>query len=274
MSKIEEFLNALVIVDTETTGVDESADIIEFSASFPMGMNETIDEIGNYTVRYKPTTPVPPEASAIHFITNEDLEECGSYSDDIENINELLNTRRFFIAHNAEFDRLKIEQNHKRCQKPLPEELADKDAWICTLRFAKKMFGENMEFSNFTLSYLWFKFELYKECNYKVQPHSARDDVYMCLKVLQKLVDLAVESGIIDPTFDIGSQIVNFCNQPTEFTVMPFGKHKGMPMSELPLNYMEWMIEKSDILNDTLPTFDKDLAYTFEREFSRRFDLE
>ena len=87
------------------------------------------------------------------------------------------------------------------------------------------------------------------------------------------LLNIAIEKGIIDPTYEIGSQIVEYCNQPTEFKVMPFGKHKGMPIFELPLNYMEWMVEKSDILNDTLPTFDRDLAYTFEQEFARRLDL-
>lgn len=273
MNNIENFLSNIVVLDTETTGVDDSADIIEFSSSFPMGSNEVLGGISNYTVRFKPLTPCPPEASAIHFITNEDLEECGSYADSIELINELMMTRRFFVAHNASFDRLKMIENHKRHNSPLPDELQDEDAWICTLRFAKKMFSEDMDYKNFTLSYLWFKYELYKECEGKIQPHSAEDDVFMCYKVLEKLLALAVESGIIDPSYDIGSQIVEYCNRPTEFTVMPFGKHKGMPMNELPLNYMEWMVEKSDILNEEHPTFDRDLAFTFEQEFARRFDL-
>ena len=273
MNHIENFFENLAVLDTETTGVDDTADIIEFSISFPMGSGETIQEIANFTDRYKPIQDVPPEASAIHFITNEDLVDCGAYTDSVPTINELMSTRRFFVGHNVSFDRLKLIENHDRSGQPMPAELQDEDAWICTLRFAKKMFGEDLSFKNFTLTYLWFKFELYKECNYQIKPHSAEDDVFMCYKVLEKLLEISVEAGIIDTSYDIGSQIVNYCNQPTEFKVMPFGKHKGMPMNELPLNYMEWMIEKSDILNDQLPTFDRDLAYTFEQEFARRFDL-
>lgn len=273
MDYIQNFFENLAVLDTETTGVDETADIIEFSISFPMGSGESIQEIMNFTDRYKPIQSVPPEASAIHFITDEDLVDCGSYSDSIESINELMTTRRFYVGHNVSFDRLKLIENHDRANNPLPDELQDEDAWICTLRFAKKLFGEDMDFKNFTLTYLWFKFELYKECNYQIKPHSAEDDVFMCYKVLEKLLDLSVQSGIIDPSYDIGSQIVNYCNQPTELKVMPVGKHKGWVFSELPMNYMEWMVEKSDILNEKNPTFNRDLAYTFELEFARRLDL-
>lgn len=273
MNKLDEFIGKIVVLDTETTGVDDSADVIEISFSFPMESSEAIHDIMNYTQRYKPILPCPPEATAIHSITNEDLEDCGSYGDDIPNMNELMLTRQYYVGHNVSFDRLKMIQNHQRHNSPMSDELSNEDAWICTLRFAKKMFGEDLDYKNFTLSYLWFKYELYKTCNYRIKAHSAEDDVFMCYKVLMHLLNIAIEKGIIDPTYEIGSQIVEYCNQPTEFKVMPFGKHKGMPIFELPLNYMEWMVEKSDILNDTLPTFDRDLAYTFEQEFARRLDL-
>lgn len=273
MNKIEEFISQLVVLDTETTGVDENADIIEVSLSFPVDSDEPISEIMNYTQRYKPLSPVPPEASAIHSITTEDLADCPSYVDDIDSINELLLTRRFYVGHNVTFDRTKLIENHARSGSPLPEEIADENSWICTLRFARKMFAEDMDYANFTLSYLWFKYELYKKCDYRIKAHSAEDDVYMCYKVLLHLVQLAIEQGHIDPNQDIGQQIVDFCNAPFEYKIMPIGKHKGVPMNELVMDYMTWMVEKSDILNEKHPTFNRDLAYTFEQEFGRRLGL-
>lgn len=62
----------LVVFDLETTGLDIASDrIVEISMVkvFPDGTNEV------KTRRLNPTIPIPPEVSAIHHITNEDVKD-------------------------------------------------------------------------------------------------------------------------------------------------------------------------------------------------------
>lgn len=270
MTKLDEFLTKLAVLDTETTGVESDDDIIEFSISYPFNAIASIDDIENYTSRYKPLKDIPPEASAVHFISNEDVAGCFGYKDDLENIDALMKARKYYVGHNVQFDRRMMEDNEYKYRNSVSEYLTNKDNWICTLRLAKKLFAEDVEFKNLTLSYLWYKFGCYKEVSRSVNAHSAKDDVFMCYQVLIKLIEVCISRGHIDSNLDIGEQIINFCNTPMRYQFMPFGKHKGEPMSSVPLNYIEWMITNSDILDTSNPNCDLDLVYTFEYEYNTR----
>lgn len=270
MSKLEEFLKNVSVLDTETTGVESDDDIIEFSISYPHGCHENIDTIDNYTLRYKPLKDIPPEASAVHFISTEEVANCIGYADDLENIDALMGCRNYLIGHNVQFDRRMITDNEFKHRGSVAEYLLDDSRWICTLRLAKKMFAEDVEYKNLTLSYLWYKFGCYRDVHRAVNAHAAKDDVFMCYQVLVKLVEVAIERGHIDPTQDIGPQITEFVNTPIRYTVMPFGKHKGEQMSVVPLNYIEWMIRNSDVLNEDQPNYDMDFAHTLAAEYSER----
>lgn len=270
MTKLQEFISNIAVLDTETTGVEKDDDIIEFSISYPSKVHEHIDTIDNYTSRYKPLKSIPPEASAVHFISDEDVVGCFGYNDDLANIDALMGARTFYVGHNVQFDRRMMMDNENKYRNTISQYLIDENKWICTLRLAKKMFSEDMEFKNLTLSYLWYKFGCYREVDRKVNAHSARDDVFMCYQVLMKLVEVAIERGHVDPNKDIGSQIVDYCNSPMLYKVMPFGKHKGEEMRNVPLNYIQWMITNSDILDTTNPNCDKDLVFTFEYEYNTR----
>lgn len=270
LTKLNEFLQSVIVTDTETTGVDSVDDIIEFSASFPETSTEDIDGIINYTARYKPLKDVPPEASAVHFITTEELQNCGTYVDDLPNLDQIFGARKYYIGHNVQFDRRMMTDNEFKYRNSVSEYLTDSSRWICTLRLAKKLFAEDVEFKNLTLSYLWFKFGLYHDVNRPVNAHAAKDDVFMCYQVLVKLIEVCIERGHVDPNQEIGQQISDFCNTPMRYRVMPFGKHKGEQMSTVPLNYIEWMIRNSDVLDEANPNYDMDFAYTLQCEYADR----
>ena len=270
MNNIDNFIQNSIFGDTETTGVEETAEIIELSLSYPESTNDDISDISNYTRRFRPASGIiPPESSAVHFICMEDLENEELYENNISEIDSLLNIRKYFIGHNVIFDRNMLVQNHERynSEKSIPDE----SNFICTLRLAKKLYTLDPSFTKFTLSYLWFKLNLNKDVSRKIIPHSAEDDVYMCYRVFVSLLNTAIERGHIDENGDIGKQLVDFCNTGICYEVMPTGKHKGMKMSEVPMNYLEWMINTSDILNEKQPNYDSDLAYTIQCEINRRW---
>lgn len=272
MTELEKFFNNVLVLDTETTGVDDDSEIIEFSASFPEGATDQFDGLMNYTDRFKPINDVPPEASAIHFITTDDLVNCGSYHTNHADFYPFFQIKQYFVGHNVQFDRRMLRKNHERMFNDTVPEFEDDKRWICTLKLAKKLFAEDPEFKNLTLSFLWFKFGLHKECTRKIVPHSAEDDVYMCYRVLSHLVNIAIERDLIDTNKDVGEQVVSLANTPILYSVMTIGQHKGKALEDVPENYLKWMISNMDIMNPAMPNFDEDLAYTVETEITRRLE--
>lgn len=272
MTELEKFFNDIMILDTETTGIDSNSEIIEFSASFPLGGNDEFDDVYNYTSRFKPIGEIPAEASAIHFITSIDLENESYYKTKYNEFYPLFDIKKYYVGHNVEFDRNMLKCNHKNISDIVKNEFENDDSWICTLKLAKKMFAEEPEFKNLTLSFLWFKFELHKKCTHKIIPHSAKDDVYMTYKVLSHLINIAIERGLIDENKEIGPQVVKLSNTPITYKTMTIGKYKGMDMTEIEMGYLKWMILNMDIMNPEMINYDADLAYTVEQEITRRMD--
>ena len=68
--------NPLVFFDLETTGIDITKDrIVEISyvKVFPNGKEES------KTMRINPERPIPPESTAIHGITDDDVKDCPTF---------------------------------------------------------------------------------------------------------------------------------------------------------------------------------------------------
>lgn len=272
MSELDNFFNNVIVLDTETTGVDDESEIIEFSASFPDTDNDSFSEITNYTERFKPINSIPAESSAIHFITDGDLVNEQTYQEGYCGFYQLFELKQYYVGHNVQFDRRMLIKNGERVDTQEFEPFVDSERWICTLKLAKKLFAEDEEFKNLTLSFLWFKFGLHEKCTHKIVPHSAIDDVYMTYKVLCHLVHVAIDRGLVDTTKEVGKQLVTLANTPILYSTMTIGKHKGMSMEEVPQNYLSWMVMNMDVLNSEMPNFDADLAYTVETELSNRME--
>ena len=70
--------NPLVFFDLETTGIDIAKDrIVEISMVKVMPNGEEIVK----TRRINPGMPIPPEATAIHGITDEDVKDCPKFKE-------------------------------------------------------------------------------------------------------------------------------------------------------------------------------------------------
>lgn len=91
----------IVIVDTETTGLDKEAEIIEISI---------IDCTGAILLNtlIKPSKNIPAEATEIHGITNEMVEDAPSWKEMLPQVLELIS--HGWVAYNAKFDARMLEQ--------------------------------------------------------------------------------------------------------------------------------------------------------------------
>lgn len=95
-----------LFLDTETTGLDHGAEIIEITLLDAGGR-----VLADYLVR--PSAPVPSEAIAVHGITDADLINAPAWPEIATQINNLL-IGRLIIAHGADFDERILKQTNAR----------------------------------------------------------------------------------------------------------------------------------------------------------------
>lgn len=95
-------MNNYIILDTETTGLDETAEIVEISVINDQG-EVLLDTL------IKPTKPIPRDATAIHGITNEMVAEAPTYDQVHDELIALLEQHTCYI-YNSSYDTRLIRQ--------------------------------------------------------------------------------------------------------------------------------------------------------------------
>jgi DNA polymerase III epsilon subunit-like protein len=91
------------VLDTETTGLDRSAELCEIAI---------ISSAGHIVMntRVHPTRPIPPDATRIHGITNSDVSAAPGFHMLIGVVQELFTTKPVVI-YNADYDYRIIQQS-------------------------------------------------------------------------------------------------------------------------------------------------------------------
>lgn len=250
MSHKEDFLNQCLILDTETTGKDyKTAEIIE--SGF------VIREANDWTIFQELHRPldgeIPAQVQAICYITNTMVADKPSFidsKDTFEAVAEGFKERDgYFVAHNHFYD-MRVLQNHG-------VDLSDAN-WICTWRMVKKLFQTVPEIEETSLPYLRFKLEL--DVPIEMYCHRAGNDSYMTGKLLETLIDYMEGLGLLNKDEPYGPQIHAWAAAPIIYQVMPFGKHKGVAMKDVPVDYWRWAMKNTDWFNEEADNYDPDLA--------------
>ncbi len=91
-----------VFLDTETTGLDERAEIIEISIIDGRG-NVLLDTL------VRPRSAIPADAMAIHGISNEQVRSAPGWHDVFPDLEQVLRQRRV-VVYNAPFDARMVAQ--------------------------------------------------------------------------------------------------------------------------------------------------------------------
>src|SRR3989344_3204544 len=132
----------LIFFDTETTGNEQKDFLCQIA--YKVG-NETFSGL------YKPPIKIPPEASAVHHITNKMVADKQSFSEspDFPKIKALFeDPDSVVVAHNAPFDLVIIKK----------EDIEPK-RFICTLRLARHLDPEE-KIERYNLQYLRYLLEI------------------------------------------------------------------------------------------------------------------
>ncbi len=203
-----------IYYDTETTGVKSEKDFIIELAAFDPVNNRSFEQLIN------PGCPIPPDATAIHHITNEMVKDAPRFAEVAPMFIEFCAGESVLIAHNNDaFDLHFLKAEFSRSQIPFPE-------WkfLDSLKWARRY---RPDLPRHTLQFLR---EIYNiPAN---NAHRALDDVIVLHRVFEQMTD--------DLPIDEAYALLN---KPRKLQHMPFGKHQGQPLSQVPKTYVKWLAE-------------------------------
>lgn len=235
--------NPIVFFDLETTGTNITHDrIVEISMLkvFPNGKQEV------KTKRINPEMPIPPESTAIHKITDEDVKDAPTFrqiakslADQIEGCDLAgFNSSRFDIPLLAEeFLRVGLDVDFSK----------------------KKLIDVQIIFHKKEQRTLEAAYKFY--CDRTLEDaHSAEADTLATFEVLKAQLDrysdlpndmgkLAEEYSFFNDNVDLAGRIIKNENG---IEIFNFGKHKGKPVSEVlraEPSFYAWMMDADFPLN-------------------------
>lgn len=210
-----------IYYDTETTGVKAQFDKIIQIAAFDPVQDRSFNELIN------PGVPIPIEAQRIHNISDEMVRDAPSFNEIGAKFIEFCEGEIVLIAHNNDaFDLPFLEAEFQRADLEIPEW-----RYIDSLKWARKY---RNDLPRHSLQFLREVFGI--EAN---QAHRAFDDVVVLYKVFDSLIDdLPLE------------EVLALMSKKDKVDRMPFGKHQGKLLTDVPKNYIAWLYKEGALNKD------------------------
>jgi exodeoxyribonuclease X len=230
----------VLYLDTETTGIDtETSQICEvaFLLSTYNGFSRIPDQDIELIELVLPQDPVPPEASAIHHITNNMLEGKPSIESISDSIQELIGKADLICAHNLPFD-LGI------LTRQLPGVFSDitPDMKLDSLRLSRHTWPS---IPSHALQVLRYRFEL--DASISGNAHRAMFDT----KLVRALVEFIIEQHLT--TSENWKKLVEFTQSSLEIKIFSFGKYRGKLVEDIVAqdeDYIRWLLRQHWVPDD------------------------
>lgn len=216
----------LRVIDIETTGMEPPAEIVEVGWC-DVAPDESGARIGHvFGALYSAPNGIPPETMAVHHITPTMVADRPPCS--IDDLREFATGygAAAMVAHNAEFER-RWFTDAVRGSVPM----------ICTYKAALRVWPEAPAHTNQVLRY-WLGMDL--PAHLAMPPHRAMPDAYVTAHIL---VELLKHASVAD--------LIQWTAEPRIMPRIPFGKHRGAKWSDVPADYLDWLVFKSDLDADT-----------------------
>ena len=205
------------IFDTETTGTAQP-DIIE-AAWLQLDDVSTLNVVQEFEQRYQPTHSISLGALAVHHIYDEELANCPPCSDF-----KFPTQANYMIGHNVDYDwNVAGQPDVKR---------------ICTLALSRYVLPQLDSHSQSALMYYFFRPHARERLK---AAHSALADVHNCRYILKKLLSLLPQPP---QNWEQLWELSELARLPR---IMPFGKHKGTAIADLPLDYQDWVLRQDSM---------------------------
>ena len=201
----------MIVLDFETTGLQPGYRPLEIAW---LEFDSLYKELGSVTSLVNPQIPIEPGAQKVHGISAEMLADKPTLEEFLhgEHADKFANEHVLVVAHNAAFD------------LPMFEPFCKKATSLCTMRLAQALYPTA---ENHKLQTLASMFAV------EVEPtHRAMADVGACFELLRTIAKK--EDKSIDELLVVASYT-------SPESLMPFGKHKGKMIKDLPSDYVAWL---------------------------------
>ena len=204
-----------IIFDTEAT--DKKNPIIIEAAWLEVESFDPVATGLSWVQRYNPGQPISLGALATHHIMDEELVNCPPSSSF-----QLPSDCEYMIGHNIDFDWSAVGcPDVKR---------------ICTLALSRRLWPDIDSHNQSALVY-YLERALAREL--LKNAHSALADVMICSLIVSHICG-ALGVGSVEDLYR-ESEVARIP------TVMPFGKHKGLLLVDVPGDYRDWLLNQADI---------------------------
>ncbi len=241
---------SILFLDTETTGSDPEKDHICELAMIRTSYNgfSRASEMDRLCTLVKPPLPIPPEASAIHHITDKMVEQAPSASDLAGRIGEVARDAEIICAHNLPFDLTLL-------RRAFPEvfEQFREPAWLDSLRLSRHVWPA---ITSHALQALRYRFELDEDLS--GDAHRASFDTELTRALVEKIATEELQG------MTSWREVAELARSPLEVQVFYFGKYRGNLVEDIVVrdaDYVRWLLSQ-----DWLPREYPDLYHTLLRK--------
>ena len=237
MTNITKFLQSVTVLDSETTNMDPKlCEIVEVAgATWDDNWYVESTLLGSYE-------EIPFAASAKNNISRKMIAGYPKFDQNVDIVKNILNwdTTKYFVCHNAAYDRQALKTAFEKINSVTDIEQCDNlNKWICTWRLSKQILINEFNDVQFGLSYLRYRLDLDVSDNIGV--HRAAADTIVCGKLLEKLIEIGIDNGTLDPNSDLGPQLTELSWKFIPIKTWPIGnKHRGELLTELTNDYYSW----------------------------------
>ena len=201
----------MIVLDFETTGLQPGNRPVEIAW---LEFDSLYNVSQSVTSLIDPQIPIEPGAQKVHGISAEMLAGKPTLKQFLqgEHADKFANEHVLVVAHNAAFD------------LPMFEPFCKKATSLCTMRLAQALYPTA---ENHKLQTLASMFAV------DVEPtHRAMADVGACFELLRTI------AGKQDKSID---ELLVIASYTSPESLMPFGKHKGVMIKDLPSDYVAWL---------------------------------
>ena len=226
-------MHKLIFFDTETTGNTEKDFLVQIAF-------KTSAEV--FSGLYRPDVKIPPEASAIHHITNKMVADKPTFKESTDQpiIKKLFEDENsIVVAHNAPFDLMIINK-----EGIIPNK------FICTLRVVRYLDKEE-KIERYNLQYLRYLLDL----DVNATAHDAMGDVLVLEKLFEQLKNKLIKEENLSGEEAI-KKMIEISSHPSLFKIFNFGKHNGKKIEDVvraDRGYLQWLLAQkleSDQIED------------------------
>jgi|WetSurMetagenome_2_1015567.scaffolds.fasta_scaffold00514_23 exodeoxyribonuclease X len=224
----------VLYLDTETTGADPStADLCEVGAVLTgyAGLQAGGSQVQEFSSLVRPTDLIPPEASAVHHITNSMVSGAPAAKQLEAALKPLVDAADVICAHNSPFDIPILKRTMPRSFGHL------KDARVLdSLRLARHAWPD---LPSHALQALRYRFGLGDDIG--GDAHRALFDAHL----VRELVEFVVASKAVEcATWE---ELLEYARSPLDVTTFTFGKYRGSLVEDIvaqDADYVRWLLQQ------------------------------